>query len=171
MLLGFKAQHRVTGKFYTVWAEDDADARIRISGYLKVPVNEILRALPSQAMGPDAIRFDPKAAPLSTVPATPAKPALDAQLPWQFPTVTAASAIGPPTTKPAQTVSEPQRSYYPEKERTYGADYGSIAKPVQKVPFRDRDGLHVETSTVGSDSEESDSPSTSSVLRDFFKVA
>lgn len=171
MLLGFKAQHRVTGKFYTVWAEDDADARIRISGYLKVPLNEILRALPSQAMGPDAIRFNPNAAQPSSVPATPEKPALDAQLPWQFPTHSAASAVAVQNPQPVNTVSEPQRPYYPAKERSYSADYGSIAKPVQKVSFQGRDGLHVETSTVSSDSEESDSPSSSSSLRDFIKVA
>ncbi len=171
MLLGFKAQHRVTGKFYTVWAEDDADARVRISGYLKVPLNEILRALPSQAMGPDAIRFDPKAAQPPSVSSTPGKNPLDAQLPWQFPTHTAASVIAGQAIQPQQSVSAPSRPYYPTKERSYSADYGSIARPVQKIPFQDRDGFQIETSTVSSDSEENDSPSSSSSLKAVVKVA
>ncbi len=170
MLLGFKAQHRVTGKFYTVWAEDDADARVRISGYLKIPLNEILRALPSQAMGPDAIRFDPKAVPTPGAPSTPEKTTLDTQLPWQFPTHRASSVSGH-SAQPQQSLSAPQRSYHPTKERSYSADYGSIAKPVQKIPFQDRDSHHIEKSAVSSDLEENDSPSSSSLLKAVFRVA
>jgi hypothetical protein len=165
VLLGFKAQHRVTGKFYTVWAEDDADARVRISGYLKVPLNEILRALPSQAMGPDAIRFDPKAAaPPPGVPSTPEKTVLDAQLPWQFPTHAAASAVSGKSIQPQQGVPASPLSYSLAKERSYNADYGSIARPIQKIPFHDRDRHQVETSTASSGSEERDSPSSSPTL-------
>lgn len=87
MLFGFKAQHRPTGKFHTVWAEDDADARVRIAGYLKVPISEIMRALPSQDMGPNAIRFDPKTAAVPAAPPVAASSAAGSSLPWQFPVV------------------------------------------------------------------------------------
>jgi len=169
VLLGFKAQHRVTGKFYTVWAEDDADARVRIAGYLKVPVNEILRALPSQAMGPDAIRFDPKSVPPPGAPSTPEKSTTETQLPWQFPTLPATAALSGPG-KQQEALPAPRRSYTSAAERSYSADYGSIARPVYKVPFEDRNVRQSETSTVVSESEENDSPSSSS-LKDFIKVA
>jgi hypothetical protein len=179
VLLGFKAQHRVTGKFYNIWADDAKDARNRLAGYLKVPLAEIMYAQPSQAMGPDAIRFDPNApARPAAAPAAPLVPATSApdMLPWQFPAMPSAAAIAAQTAHIERGASVPARPAFPSPvlqgaARSYSSDYGSILKPAPTQQFEERESRHAETAAVKADSEESDSPSASPLFRPFFKVA
>jgi len=179
VLLGFKAQHRVTGKFYNIWADDAKDARNRLAGYLKVPLAEIMYAQPSQAMGPDAIRFDPNAvARPAAPPAAPPLPEKSApdMLPWQFPAMPSAAAIAAQTINVERGASAPARQAVPQPAiqgaaRSYSSDYGSILRPAPSQQFEERESRHAETATVKADSEENDSPSASPLLRPFFKVA
>jgi len=184
VLLGFKAQHRVTGKFYNIWADDAKDARNRLAGYLKVPLAEIMYAQPSQAMGPDAIRFDPNApARPAAAPAAPLVPATSApdMLPWQFPAMPSAAAIAAQTLNVERGSSADSRPAFSSPvlpspvlqgaARSYSSDYGSIMKPAPTQQFEERESRHAEAAAVKADKEENNSPSASPLFRPFFKVA